>query len=125
MNAPLASPIADAIISDAVAIAAAVADEMFEAFEREIMVRAGEMIRQWELLDVRDRWKQTGDAPPPIERPAGRPVAPYRTPQATVDAFLYVAGLDAPEHLARWLDQHPTDEKFLCKLWKAKNAAEA
>jgi hypothetical protein len=87
MNAPVASPIADAIISEAIAIAATVADELIEAFEREIMVRAGEMIQQFELLDPRDRWKQTGDAPPPIERPAARPVAPYRTPEATQQAF--------------------------------------
>jgi hypothetical protein len=49
----------------------------------------------------------------------------YRTPQATVDAFFFVTRLDDPDYLARWLDQHPRDEKFLCKLWKAKNAAEA
>jgi hypothetical protein len=96
-----------------------------EDLEELIYLRAADLIAQWERADPRDRWRHTGEAPPPSARPAARPVAPYRTPQATVDAFLYVAGLDEPEHLARWLDQHPRDEKYLCKLWKAKNAAEA
>jgi hypothetical protein len=124
MNALISTPAAQAIISEAIAIAATVADELIEAFEREIMVRAGEMIQQFELLDARDRWKQTGDAPPPA---AGIPTSaqPYRTARSTVDAFLYVASLDDPNYLARWLDQHPSDEKFLCKLWETKNAAEA
>jgi hypothetical protein len=128
MNVLVSTPAAQAIIAEAIAIAATVADELIEAFEREIMVRAGEMIQQFELLDARDRWRQTGDAPPPA---AGIPTSaqPYRTARSarsTVDAFLYVASLDNPDYLARWLDQHPRDEKFLCKLWKkAKHAAEA
>jgi hypothetical protein len=120
MNAPVASPIAEAIISEAIAIAEAVADELIEAFERELTVRAGEMIQQWELLDLRDRWRQTGDAPPPIERPAAKPVEPYRTPQATVDAFWYVVRVADPERLAAWLDDHPKDESFLLKLLERK-----
>jgi hypothetical protein len=120
MNAPIASPFADAIISEAIAIAEGVADELIEAFERELMVRAGEMIQQWELLDPRDRWKQTGDAPAQIERPTAKPVVQYRTPEATQQAFWYVVRLADPERLAAWLDDHPKDESFLLKLLERK-----
>jgi hypothetical protein len=120
MNALVSTPAAQAIISEAVALAATVADELIEAFEREAMVRAGEMIQQWELLDPRDRWRQTGDAPPPIARPAAKPVAPYRTPEATQQAFWYVVRLADPERLAAWLDDHPQDESFLLKLLECK-----
>jgi hypothetical protein len=87
-----------------------------------------DIVTEWQLADPRDAWRHTGEPPPPAsvrnsdittQRPRA---ATYRTPQATVDAFWYVASLDDPNHLARWLDQHPRDEKLLCKLWKAKNA---
>jgi hypothetical protein len=90
-----------------------------------------DIVTLWELADPRDAWCHTGETPPPAgvrnSDITAQPSAPkhYRTPAATVAAFLFVASLDDPEHLARWLDQHPRDEKFLCKLWKSKNAAEA
>jgi hypothetical protein len=91
-----------------------------------------DIVTCWELADPRDSWRRTGETPPAASvrnsditaRSEIRP-RPYQPPQSTVDAFLYVASLDDPDYLARWLDQHPRDEKFLCKLWKAKNAAEA
>jgi hypothetical protein len=82
----------------------------------------------WELADPRDAWRHTGDLPPPAHVRNGdisaRPEKPlhYRTPQATIEAFWYVVRLDDADYLKRWLDQHPADDKFLCKLWKAKNA---
>jgi len=90
-----------------------------------------DIVTCWEIADPRDTWRRTGEPPPPAsvrnsdiaEKPPS--VTHYRTPVATAAAFLYVASLDDPDYLARWLDQRPRDEKFLCKLWKAKNAAEA
>lgn len=120
MNALVSTPAAQAIIAEAIAIAATVADELIEAFEREIMLRAADTIAQWELLDARDRCRQTGDAPPPIERPAARPVAKSRTAEATQQAFWYVVGLADPGRLAAWLDDHPKDESFLLKLLECK-----
>jgi hypothetical protein len=90
--------------------------------------RVADIVRSLELADPRDAWRHTGEAPPPPEVRNGplqattAPVRPYRTPQATIDAFFFVTRLDDPDYLARWLDQHPADEKYLCKLWKAKNA---
>lgn len=120
MNAPLASPIAEAIICEAIAIAEAVADEMLEEFEREIYLRAAECVQRWEMADPRDAWRHTGDAPPPIERPIAKPVAKYSTPDATQQAFWYVVRLADPERLAAWLDNHRQDEAFLLKLLERK-----
>jgi hypothetical protein len=73
----------------------------------------------------------TFDCPPQVTAP---PLAPacrpeprrsYTTPKSTVEAFFYLVSLNDPEYLARWLDQHPRDEKFLCKLWQVKHAAAA
>jgi hypothetical protein len=90
-----------------------------------------DVVTEWQLADPRDAWRHTGEPPPPasvrnsdISTQRAR-ATPYSTPQVTVAAFIYVVRLDDPDYLARWLDQHPRDEKFLCKLWKAKNAAEA
>jgi hypothetical protein len=79
-----------------------------------------EMAQAFAAVDV-----MPDEAPPIAPAPAPERPREYRTPGATVNAFWHVASLDDPDHLARWLDQHPRDEKFLCKLWKAKNAAEA
>jgi hypothetical protein len=91
-----------------------------EFFCGEFNPDAADIVRLWELDDPRDRWRHIGEVPPivpAIEPPAARP---YRTPQATIDAFLYVTRLDDPEYLARWLADHPRDAKFLLKIWKAK-----
>jgi hypothetical protein len=81
-----------------------------------------DIVRLWEIADPRDRWRHTGESPPDIgsrSEQIFRP-EPYRTPQSTIDAFWYVERLDDPEHLARWLTDHPRDADFLLKLWKAK-----
>jgi hypothetical protein len=84
-----------------------------------------DVMSRWELDDPRGRWKHTGEAPPPAEvrsgplQPAMFSGPPYRTPQSTVDAFLYVARLDDSEYLARWLADHKRDGMFLLKTWKA------
>jgi hypothetical protein len=88
---------------------------------------AADLVRQWEVDDPRDRWRWTGEAPPPAHvrnadiSPRPVPAArPYHPPEATVNAFLYVASLDDPDHLARWLADHKRDAPHLLKIWKAK-----
>ena len=61
---------------------------------------AADIVRRWELADPRDRWRHTGEAPPKASAEPPRRREPYRTPQATCDAFWYVAGLDDPERVA-------------------------
>jgi hypothetical protein len=96
--------------------------ELNEAFEQEIMLRAADLVRQWELADPRDRWRHTGEQPPQAVEVPRAAAQPYRTPQSTIDAFWHVAGLGDVDHLARWLAQHPRDVVVLQKLWEAKHA---
>ncbi len=53
----------------------------------------------------------------PEPTPAKRP---YRTPQATIDAFLHVLQLDDPEYLACWLADHKRDAPHLMQIWKSR-----
>ncbi len=87
---------------------------------------AADIVRRLEMADPRDRWRHTGDSPPPSEvrngpMPAATP-KPCHTPQATVDAFLYVLRLGDADYLSRWLAQHPGDAPYLLKIWERKNA---
>jgi hypothetical protein len=85
-----------------------------------------DIVTLWELADPRDSWRHTGEPPPPAcirnsdisAKP--NPPRPYRTPQATVDAFMFVARLDDQDYLARWLADHKRDAAHLLKIWKAK-----
>jgi hypothetical protein len=52
-------------------------------------------------------------APEPMHRA-------YCTPQATVDAFLYVARLGDVDYLTEWLERHPLDVPHLRRVWKEK-----
>jgi hypothetical protein len=82
----------------------------------------GDIVRRWELADSRDRWKWTGEAPPP---PDDMPIAPrrsYRTPEAVEQEFWHIASHE-PDRLAAWLADHPADEAHLFKLWKAKRCS--
>jgi hypothetical protein len=88
---------------------------------------AADMVRQWEMADPRDRWRHTGETPPPesvrnsdiLPRVPDKP-QPYRTPQATRDAFWHVVGLADPEKFKAWLADHPKDARFLIKLLEGK-----
>ncbi|MGC1532305.1 MAG: hypothetical protein WA832_16720, partial [Bradyrhizobium sp.] len=71
------------------------------------------------LDDSRDRWRQTGEAPP-VPEIAPISAKPSRTPKATVDAFLWLAGQDDADGLARWIESHKRDANFLLKIWKAR-----
>jgi hypothetical protein len=89
--------------------------------------RDGDIVTDWELADPRDRWRHTGEPPPTaavrnsdiLARPADRP-RPYRTPQATIDAFFYVLKTKDAAGIASWLAAHPQDERQLYKIWKQK-----
>jgi hypothetical protein len=87
-----------------------------------IYLRAADLIAEWERADPRDAWRHTGEQPPRMIEPVPTAVQPYRTPQATIDAFWYVASLDNPEYLTRWIAQHPSDASALYKLWEGKHA---
>ena len=87
-----------------------------------------DIVTCWELADPRDAWRHTGEAPPPASVRnsdiGAKPAAPshYRTLQSTIDAFWYVASLDDPDHLKRWLAEHPSDVAAIQKLWEAMHA---
>jgi hypothetical protein len=103
---------------------------MSEAFGEglpELHVGVDEMVRRLELQDPRDRWQHTGEGPPPesvrnsdIAGPQESKPRPYRTPQATVDAFFFVTRTKDADGIAEWLAAHPRDAHHLHKLWKQK-----
>jgi hypothetical protein len=83
------------------------------------------MVEQWERADPRDRWKQTGEPPPPDSVRNGPQAEPCRQSnrpaQSTVDAFLHLARHDRGR-LAAWLANHPQDVcGELFKLWESKS----
>jgi hypothetical protein len=94
-------------------------EEIAEEIERVIYLRASDLVEKWERADPRDCWRHTGEQPP---REVGNPttVQPYRTPQATIDAFWYIVGLCNPVQLTAWLEDHPKDAPFLLKLLEGK-----
>ena len=57
------------------------------------------------------------DAPPILPEPEK---LAYRTPQATIDAFLHKARTENAEQVANWLELHPRDVSTLRKVWKEK-----
>jgi hypothetical protein len=89
-----------------------------EDLEELIYLRAADLVAQWERADPRDAWRHTGENPPRLTAPSSPPV-PYRTPQATMDAFWYVVGLKDSARLSAWLRDHPRDTPFLLALLEA------
>jgi hypothetical protein len=85
-----------------------------------------DIVTLWELADPRDSWRHTGEAAPPESirnsdiSAKPNPTPPYRTAQATVDAFWYVVGLCDRERLRVWLQNHPQDARHLLKLLESK-----
>jgi hypothetical protein len=111
------------IMSEAIAAASLVPEltepDLADEIEAEIMLRAADLVRQWELADPRDRWKHTGE-PKPVIRPGPPRRQPYAPAQSTVDAFLYVVALDDVARLKAWLADHPKDAPTLLKLLESK-----
>jgi hypothetical protein len=98
----------------------ATAETMADAFEREIMLRAADLVRQWERADPRDAWRHTGEASPPLAPTQVIRPAPYQTPQSTIDAFWYVVSNKDADGVADWLADHPRDETYLKKILERK-----
>ncbi|WP_050032258.1 hypothetical protein [Bradyrhizobium sp. LTSP857] len=93
-------------------------EDLADAVEQEIMLRAAELVREWELSDPRDRHRHTGELPPVLPRAAPAVVRPREPAPTTIAAFWYVAGLGDPDHIERWLAAHPDDAPALFKIWK-------
>jgi len=110
------------IMGEAIAAASLVPDlaepDLADEIEAEIMLRAADLVRQWELADPRDRWRHTGE-PKPVIRPDSPRRQPYAPAQSTVEAFWHVQRFESPDYLARWLADHPADAPALYKIWKA------
>ena len=87
-----------------------------EDVEREIYLAALAIVLSWELHDPRDAWKHTCEPRPEASEYPTPARPPYRTPQATVDAFLYLVRLDDQQRLSDWLKGHPADVPRLLKL---------
>jgi hypothetical protein len=88
--------------------------------EYQIHLNATDLVRQWELADPRDRWKHTGEAPPPSSNIPDVGRRPYRTAESTVAAFWYVISLNDLEYLKAWLANHPADAPTLLELLERK-----
>jgi hypothetical protein len=76
--------------------------------------RRAELRRQEDIAAILAGWIEPVDAP--SITPADREPPPYRTPQATVDAFKYAVGLGDVEHLKAWLAARPKDAPFLLAM---------
>jgi len=103
-----------------------VPDDLDEACDPEAFDGADDIVKRWQLADPRDRWLITGEAPPPkairnadISGTTAKP-KPYRTPQATIDAFWYVARQGDANQMRDWLENHPRDKSRLLELLKNK-----
>lgn len=102
-------------------------DELERRAELRRQEEVAAMVERMERADPRDRWRHTGEPPPPIEVRNGptetalpRAPEPYRPAQSTVDAFWYVVGLDDPDRLKAWFANHPRDVPALLKLLETK-----
>jgi hypothetical protein len=93
---------------------------VIEDLEALIHLRAAELVQQWERAGLRDAWRHTGEHPPKASTAREPSARPYCTPEATKEAFKYVASLGDADHLARWLADHPADAPELFKIWKGK-----
>jgi hypothetical protein len=72
------------------------------------------IIARWEAMDVEIARRK------PVTPP--RPPEPYRTPQSTIDAFLYLVGTDDAPRVRAWLADRPKDAPFLLDLLESKTA---
>jgi hypothetical protein len=81
---------------------------------------AAQVVRQWELADLRDRWRHTAELPPAAVETSPAPKPGHRTPQTVVDAFCCVVHGGDANRLARWLTDHPRDASHLRTIWEAK-----
>jgi hypothetical protein len=80
---------------------------------------AAQLVRGWELSDLRDRHRWTGELPPKPEPFEWPPCRPYKTPQSTIDAFHFVLQTGDQERISSWIRNHPDDAPSLIRLVEA------
>jgi hypothetical protein len=80
--------------------------------------RRAESIRQLEVAAIFARLEAADD--PSKRLPLAPRAEPYRTPQSTEHAFLYLVSLKDPDRLVAWLHERERDRPFLLKLLEAK-----
>ena len=78
--------------------------------------RRAELIRKIEVAEILARWAAADAIDPPANAPPPRKPEPYRPAASTVAAFKYVVSLGNPDHLKRWLLEHPADAPTLLKI---------
>ena len=88
--------------------------------DREIFLRTAALVKRWEIDDARDRWRHTGESPPPWHvRNSDMSAGPYRPNKSTVLEFWHIATHE-PAKLRAWLARHHADAPALRQIWKAK-----
>jgi hypothetical protein len=85
--------------------------------------RRAELRRQEDIAGIFARWdimdaEREAMAREPATR---REPKPYRTPEATAAAFLYLVSLGEPERLEAWLAARPQDVPCLLELLESKS----
>jgi hypothetical protein len=80
--------------------------------------RRAELRRQEEVAAILARLEAADD--PSKRLPLAPRAEPYRTPQSTEHAFLYLVSLKDPDRLVAWLHERERDRPFLLKLLEAK-----
>jgi hypothetical protein len=98
----------DALQNAAVAYGLVPNDEAQDKIQQ-IMAEAFAIVHTGEDEKV-ERW-EADDAKRP--KPVQQSKPPYRTPQATIDAFWYAVRLRNRKRLQEWLNNHPNDAPFL------------
>ena len=78
---------------------------------------AREIIKRWEYEDRRRPARTDGD---PMSNILTFRPRPYRTPEATIDAFWYLVRLNDPDRLKAWLAARPKDAPTLLELYEGR-----
>src|SRR5437868_2689475 len=99
--------------------------ELERRHELRIEEEAAVRLARWEMADPRDRWRHTGEPPPPDHvrngpiTPTPPPMCeehPYRPDAATVDVFRHLVMAGDIERLTAWLAGRPKDAPLLLAL---------
>jgi hypothetical protein len=91
-------------------------DDLQAIAERTGLIAAIGQDRVQHLMSEPFAWAADAKRPKPAQ-----PAKPqYRTPQSTIDAFMYVVRLNDQPRLLRWLREHPKDADYLEKLLEEK-----
>ncbi|WP_050043685.1 hypothetical protein [Bradyrhizobium sp. LTSPM299] len=90
----------------------------------------GDIVTLWEMADSRDRWRHTGEVPPPasVRNSDIGGKAPDRAPicrpaDSTVAAFRMVADAGSVDRIKAWLGQRPKDAPYLISILERQDHA--